>query len=75
MLGCHYDGNETWTIRFTVTVRGGSSWAFADSNAQTMPYQFALTGTTNGADGTVTTAYAQREQWIKNADGSGGAPA
>lgn len=75
LLGCRYNGNGSWTVTFDVTVRGGASWRFDHSNAQTMPYQFEVNGTTQGPDGTTVGHYAQQTpQWLPNPDGSSTVP-
>ena len=74
LVGCRYRDNA-WTVTFTVTVRGGTNWSFANSNAQTMPYSFTPVSETPGSGGTTTARYEQQTPYFaKNADGSGGAP-
>jgi hypothetical protein len=71
LLGCRYEGDNRWTVRFQVTVRQGRSWRFSDSNTQTAPFDFLLRSTASGAGGTTTANYEQHVSWIANSDGSG----
>jgi hypothetical protein len=71
LLGCRHDGDNEWTVSFQVTVRGGSSWRFSDSNSQTMGFTFSLRSTISGTGGTTTATYDQHVSWIASSDGSG----